>query len=334
MYGEAPKELTIESILKKVSEWDLWRYYVPEIVLNKAFCSPLRKDTKPSASLFKASNGNLLLKDFGHGVYNIWHFLQIKYGLTFIESLKVVDNDFNLKLSTTPLYEIPTMQFLGVATKDKVEDNTPSIISIKKREWHKQDDLYWRSYGFSREYLDEAKIIPVENYWINGVLVYWYNKYNPAYSIEFGAGKRKIYSPLATKFKWITNANNSIIQGEWFLPEKGENLIITKSYKDVLQLKLLEYCSVASQSESVFIAEDKIVSYKNRFKNIFVLWDNDSTGKKYSEKFCTMYNLFSIFVPEEEAITDISDFYKKYGESKTKILTRNLLEERLLYGKE
>jgi hypothetical protein len=320
MYGQQPKELSIESITKKVSEWDLWRYYIPGVQLKRSFKSPLRKDENPSASLFLATDGRVLLKDFQIGTFNIWQFLQAKFNLTFIEALKVVDNDFDLGLCAKPLAEKPTMEFIGICTGENLETREETKLPVKKRTWNKADERYWGQFGLKVDFLQKHKIVPLQNYWVNDKLVYWYTPYDPAYSTEFGNGIRKIYRPLAKRFKWVTNAKNSHVQGDEFLAEKGDMLIITKSYKDVLLLKTLGYEAVASQSESTFLPEDKLEDYKNRFLKICLLWDNDTTGMNYSQKFCTLYCLIPIFVPDGSGTKDISDYYRMFGKDKTREL--------------
>lgn len=314
MYGK-PKEFTIEEILKKVSEWDLWNYYIPGISLGKAFCNPLRNDKNPSASLFVARNGALLMKDFAGTTMNIWMFLQAKYGLTFYESLVTVNNDFNLKLLNKPKISFPTMEIFGITTNKKLEPQEASVIKIKKRIWNEVDEAYWGQYGLSIEFLIEHKVLALQNYWLNDKLFYWYSKNNPMYSYEFGYSKRKLYAPLAKKYKFITNAGDSILQGYEYLPKEADILIITKSYKDVLVLKKLGFSSFAPQSESMNIPEKVITSIKLRFKAIYLLYDNDATGIKFSKKICDAHGFVPIFIPKP--VKDVSDYRKKHGEKNT-----------------
>ena len=324
MYG-VPKELTIETILKKVSEWDLWRYYLPNAKIGGSFKSPLREDNTPSASLFVARNGSILLKDFKLGTYNIWQFLQYTYKLTFIEALLTVNNDFNLQLVAKPTFSKPTMQIFGIVTNEQAEVREVASIKIKKREWQEVDRKYWGSLGLSTSFLDSRKVVPLDNYWVNDALLYWFNKYNPAYSYEFGNGIRKIYSPLASKFKFLTNAGEHIIQGEEFL-QPANTLIITKSYKDVLVLANLGYQAVAPQSESTSISKEFITNVKQNYNNIYLLYDNDETGMKYSDKVCLEYSLIPIFVPRP--VKDISDYRALHGEGLTKELLKTMLYEK------
>jgi hypothetical protein len=325
MYGK-PKELTINEILKRVSEWDLWNYYVPGIPLKTPFLSPLMKDKTPSASLFQARDGRLLLKDFRLGTYTIWSFLQTKYGLTFGEVLLTVNNDFNLGLARVKLNKPTTNAFFGIACNETPVVIADTKLNIKARKWNKADEEYWNQFGLSVEFLQNNNVKALENYWVNDKLVYWYTEYDPAYSYEFGNAKRKIYRPMSKnkQYRFLTNVKDNTWQGK--LPKTGKDLIITKSYKDVLVLNSLGYISVAPQSEAANIEESVVTNLKSRFNNIYLLYDNDIPGKKYSAKICEQHDLIPIFVPEPSNLhKDVSDYRKEHGENSTLKFLKSVL---------
>ena len=57
--------LHTEVILEKITEYDIFRHYCFSFkILNKKFCSELRKDKRPSVSIVNYK-GSLLYKDFG-----------------------------------------------------------------------------------------------------------------------------------------------------------------------------------------------------------------------------------------------------------------------------
>jgi hypothetical protein len=56
------------------------------------------------------------------------------------------------------------------------------------------------------------------------------------------------------------------------------------------------------------------------------LWDNDTTGMNYSQKFCTLYSLIPIFVPDGSGTKDISDYYRMFGKDKTRELLENITD--------
>ncbi len=327
MYGKIRYDLNKEEILKRVSYWSLWSYYIHGVELRKKFLSPLRTEKDPSATLFIAYDGSILLKDFKLGVYTIWTFLKEKYNLTYQEVLLTINNDFDLKLTSKKLIK-PTMNFYGIEQKIKIhKDNPDTKISIKKREWNQYDKEYWGQYCLDLEFLTKRHVIPLQNFWVNDKLVYWYNAYNPSYCYDFKKDKkRKIYSPYSKEYKFCRNVNNDVWQGEEFLPWVDEILIITKSYKDVLVLEKLGYNSVAPQSESICFDDIKMSTYKKRFKTIYLLYDNDETGKKYSKINCDKHDLIPIFIPEESSCKDTSDYIKSNGKSKTINLINTLIK--------
>lgn len=71
------------------------------------------------------------------------------------------------------------------------------------------------------------------------------------------------------------------------------------------------------------IPERTIASISNRFKTIYLLYDNDATGIKYSEKICNMHNFTPIFVPKPDK--DISDYTARLGKQATIELLNGLL---------
>ncbi len=318
MYGQVV-DLNIEEILKKISEWDLWSYYIPGVQINKKFLSPLEVETRPSACLFVTHTGHILLKDFRLGTFNIWKFLQYKYKTNFFETLLIVDNDFNLGIGRRKFTK-PTMDYFGLVNKAKPNlKKLSTILNRKKREWNKADIEYWSMYGLTTEFLNSRQhsVEPLQNFWVNDKLVYWYTEYNPAYSYEFGNGKRKIYCPFDKNYKFIMSVGEDVLQGEDDLPWIDDTLILTKGYKDVLTLSNLGYNAVAPQSESFCLPESKMNNFFHRFETIFILYDNDSVGKKYSNVMCEKYpNLIPIFIPKDIA-KDISDYRKQTNEETT-----------------
>ena len=102
-----------------------------------------------------------------------------------------------------------------------------------------------------------------------------------------------------------------MIQGWEQLPESGDLLIITKSYKDVMLLYEYNIPAIAPNGEYVIISEEVINSLKKRFKNIFILFDNDLAGVKNSHKYKKAYNDIPIIFLKRKYSKDISDFYKK-----------------------
>jgi hypothetical protein len=57
---------------------------------------------------------------------------------------------------------------------------------------------------------------------------------------------------------------------------------------------------------------------RGRFKNIVLLYDSDITGVHFMNKIRKQHrDLIVCMIPRKYGAKDISDFYQKYGKSKT-----------------
>src|SRR3990167_199592 len=302
--------LRVDKILEHVSEEDIFRYYIPTFKkLGEPFSSQLREDPTPSCSI-SDKYGWLLYKDFGNGEkYNCFTYVQALYDITFKDALKTVVSDFNLFLNSSPNKPLNI-----VKTKEKGQKRE-TIIQIKARQWN-EDDIYWNEYKIHKK-LYKRRIKPLEHYWINGRMVYTYNKLDPAYSYECDPpGKRKILRPycLDKRRKWSSNLIENKIYGFEYLDYEQDTCLITSSLKDVLIWETLGVNALWPQSESNLLREEDIKLLK--FKNIILNFNNDKVGKKYSALNAEKYGFKEFFISEEYEEKDPSDFVKKYSLNK------------------
>ena len=60
--------MSLKDLLDKLTDYDIYSYYVGQFKIGKLFNSPLRSDDKnPSFAIFKGMNGGLFFKDHGSG---------------------------------------------------------------------------------------------------------------------------------------------------------------------------------------------------------------------------------------------------------------------------
>ena len=92
--------LTKENILKKVSEYQVFSYYLGcDFKSGVVMSSPLRQDDKPSFSIFTDRKGTLRFKDFGTGdTGDCFTLIQKLFGIDFYSSLIRISEDFKLDL--------------------------------------------------------------------------------------------------------------------------------------------------------------------------------------------------------------------------------------------
>ena len=111
--------LHTDVILSKITEYDIFMYYCPSFKkLGQKFNSELRDDNNPTVSIIPY-NGKLLYKDFGHSdhTFNCFSYIQYKYNCSFVDSLRIIDCDFNLELyKRKSVYGIEKMRTFGKNT--------------------------------------------------------------------------------------------------------------------------------------------------------------------------------------------------------------------------
>ena len=321
MYGSKVVELSEDEILSRVTCLDIFAYYIgKDFKYGRAMCSPLRKDKSPSFTIFRHNSGKFFFKDFSTGdAGDCFTFLTKMFGLKRFDTYRLVDNDFQLGISTKS-FMTPTKQHVGEHIKEleNIEDSS-TTIQIKTRPWNsKEDKTFWSKYGICCDILNKFHVHPAEHVWVNGNLIVSSNRYNPIYAYSFGEGKVKIYQPYS-KFKWLSNTSVSDLQGLSQLPDSGDTLVITKSLKDVMCLDIFGIPAIAPSSESCVIPADIVKMLYDRFTKIYILYDFDRTGISFANKHRKLYGFMPLFFTNGKFDTfdykskDFSDFIALNG---------------------
>ena len=311
------EQITREDILSKVSQEDIYTYYIGESMTSGVkIHSPLRDDNVPSFAIFyhKSNNGVLMFYDFAtKDCGDCFVFVGKLFGLGLRDTLLKLAFDFgisNVEISADKKVLLNTAK---IVTKEEVQ------LGIKSRGWKLRDKAYWSDYNIIKATLIKFSVTPIDYVFFNGDA---YKTDDIAYAyIEYKDGKisYKIYQPCSIKFKWINNANYTVHQGYMQLPQNGNLLVITKSLKDVMSIHdTVNISSVGLQSESVMMKQSVMDEYKYRFKKVICLFDNDKAGRKLSEDFTKQYNVPHFFMEESKGVTDFSDSVKHVGVKETK----------------
>jgi len=307
--------ITKKELLSKVSEYQIYAYYIgDDFTLGKPMSSPLRTDNNPSFSVFQTNSG-LRYKDHSTAeTGDVFHFVGDMFNLSFSDVILKISNDFGI-IKVNSLKSIPR-------TRGFVSTITPRVqyskeISIKRRYWNSVDKEYWSKYGITSKLLNKYKVFPVERAYIGLIMYYSYNKNNPCYAYMEKKDDKytfKLYQPYASKNKkWRSNVDSSVLQGWSQLPDEGENLVITKSLKDVMVFNTIGYPSVAMQSEVSSIKESVMIELYNRFENIYLLQDYDKAGIVGTYSLTREYPFLKWFFIQNKktcnnGLKDISDF--------------------------
>jgi hypothetical protein len=329
-----------EDILSKVGETEIYKFYLKlESIPYRTIRSPLRNDNTPSFSLFNSGlHSRLLWKDFATGeVGNCFTLVMRLYNLNKItDAFNCIARDMNLSGFS---FDPAPRRVLGlkVNNEDKIKLSTKKVnVKVKVRPWSSADKKYWWSYGLTPDLLEYCGVFPISHYFLNDYVV---QASDIAYAyVEYKDGIQsfKIYQPYDSYHKWVNNNDYSTWELWDQLPKKGNNLIITSSRKDAMVIKNLFpsniLTSCAMQCENIMPKVSVIEELKNRFKNIYVLYDNDfdattNWGRYHGQRLSENYNLIQIEISDVFCIKDISDFYKAKGNSWTHKLIREMTQQ-------
>lgn len=303
------ERLNKQNILKYVSEYSIYQYYIPDLNIGSVICSPLREDNNPSFGIFIGKYGDLAYNDYKLGGGDVIKFVSTIENVSRYEAMKIINYIFQLHLicnTTNRIFKTQKPSLLNSNIK-KLKKKKPKI-SIRIRDWNQDDVDYLNP-------LDIKKLknwFPIDFFWIDSQI---FNTDKLAYAFRYGINIYKIYQPnLQTKHgKWWSNID---VKTHWFghnlLPKKGNLLFVCSSNKDASVLHQLGYNAIAPHTESQIFSETQYKEYSKRFLKIIVFYDNDETGLLKAKKFSDIYNLDYIYLEDQET-KDPFEFIKMYS---------------------
>lgn len=315
--GKTQPSISKAEIFNCFSEAEVLSSVFPEIKsLPCLINSPLRQDRHPSFSIYISDSGKVRYTDFATKDKGGLLDLLCKYwNCNFTQCINklgtLYTGNTSLKVNTRK------------ASKIRIYKRTESRVEVKIREWRDYDIAYWTSYGCNISLLKYCEVYPISHkiiYKDNKKYTFAAPRYCYAY-IERKEGKvtKKIYSPYAKKYKWMTDADGSVI-GLWDkVPEKGEKLCICSSLKDACCLwSNSNIPCMYIQGEAFDISDTALKVLRKRFRKIFICLDNDKWGIEDARKLQERTGFVNIELPQFQGGKDISDAYKVMGEEKFK----------------
>lgn len=291
--------------------------------------NPLRK---------KSSNPNI--RDNNPGCFYNWHngilyFMDFtgyfgKAGVSAIEVLKLVTG---IEDEHELYYYIKNGEDVEIIELPVVE-SFPVKIEWSRKRW--QDFNYFSNYYIPKEVLEFENIYLVDQYSCStrrstemipnligdpGI--------SPIVAYKFG-DRVKLYNPWGD-IKWFGNVTHEDVWGLETLDHGADELVITKSAKDYLVVKyILKKPCIAVQAEG----NKKIFNSLHKYfenKKTYLIFDNDSTGKKMSKELCVEWGFYNVNIPQikvgNSTVTDISDVVFFQGEKFLRSLAKNLFND-------
>ena len=283
--------------------------------------SPLRKDVHPSFRVYSPDGTRIRWYDYVTGESGgIIDLLQRTLSVTFNELLTIIKKD-TTHTGRLAINQNPTKKVRINST------DTSCQVRSQMRKWEEYDFQYWESYGVPRRWLLHSDIYPISHIFIIGNTGYVKTVKADKYAYTFierkdGVCSEKVYQPFNKNgMKWRSGHDSSVWDLWTKLPPRGEKCIITSSRKDALCVWANSGIpSVSLQGEAVGVKPQVMNELKSRFKEVYVLYDNDFKGEQNygridGRKLAEQFDIIQIEIPDMYMCKDISDLYKKYGKS-------------------
>lgn len=336
-FSKGKSTITLDEVLTKVSEFQILAHYFNVNQLPCVINSPLRKDNNPSFGLSLNEKGAVRYRDFRtHETGGLFDILMSCWKMDFEDTLEKVYNDLVRSENSNLNKEIRVRSKSKKRSKHVYSSSTD--LQVKTRDWKKRDLEFWDQFGISKSWLDFGKVYPITHLIITKnkkTFVVPADKYAYAY-IEFKDGETsiKVYQPYSRTHKWLNKHDASVWDLWEQLPETGEKLIITSSRKDALCLwenTGIPSCSL--QAESYIPKKHVVQQLKDRFKYIFVLYDNDfdkstNYGRELGKEIAKTFDLIQIEIPSEYKSKDPSDLVVNYNRKTLKEVIDNLIKSK------
>jgi hypothetical protein len=316
--GKRRLKLTAESILEKISDYDIFMRYMPDKSwkLNHVTYSPFRQERNPSF-LIGNKHGFISFIDFADTNLrgNCFHFVKLLFSFaTHDDVLKHIDKDFGLGI----LSGSSTEDYKQIVSQYKQPEITKrnSLIQVITRKFNTTELEYWNQYHQSVDDLRANNVYAIKKVYLNKQLFYIKES-----ELTFGYlydGHWKIYRPFGDKKnKWVpNNVPITAMDGKDDI-SNCKVAFINKSKKDYMVIKKVFPCSCAVQNEGIgCFSHENLEFLKANSDRQILSFDSDVTGVQNSQQITKLFDFEYANVPRKylkEGIKDWADLAKAHG---------------------
>lgn len=331
--GKRLVKLTPESILDKISEYDIFRYYMPnhDWVLNRVTYSPFRSENNPSFVIGN-KRGFISFIDFAdtNKRGNCFDFVKALFNLpTFDDVLRLIDKDFGLGITTGK----GTGEYKKIVSAYKQPDieKRYSLIQVKTRKFTQEELAYWAQYHQSIDDLHANNIYSIKSLYLNKSK-FPLKDTDLRFGYLYEGQHWKIYRPFADKkSKWMpNNVPITSMDGKEDIVN-CKTAFINKSKKDYMVMKKIFPCCCAVQNEGIGCFSPENVEYLKANSDTQILsFDSDVTGVTNSQQITKLFDFGYCNVPRKyltEGIKDWADLAKAHG---LETIEKYLINKKLL----
>ena len=317
MISSGKSSFTLDDVLRVASEAQIVSYYLGILKVPCIINSPLRQDRHPSFGLYSPNGTEINYIDFStRDSGTIFTLLKNMWNLDYPEVFKRICQDFSKFNSKATVIKSSKCNVTSQGSSSNID------MKCKVREWKDYDLEYWASYGITLPWLKYANVYPISHKIIvkdGKEFVFGADKYAYAY-IEFKEGKTtlKIYQPFNKRgFKWANKHDRSVISLWTKVPKTGDKIVVCSSLKDALCLWAnTSIPAIAIQGEGYGISNTAINELKRRYKEVYILLDNDEAGLRDGEKLSASTGFINLVLPNINGAKDVSDLYKSLENKK------------------
>jgi len=309
--GKKRLDLCVETILSRITEYDIFKYYMPNNnwSVNTITHSPFRKDVHASFLIGNRA-GRLGFIDFADDELkgDCFTFVKKLYNIQSMdELLKMIDKDFRLGIDKGELTEkrkIITKEYKQPEEKGK----RYSLIQAATRAFTREELEYWSMFYQDLSDLKREHIYSIDKLYLNKKLF----SLKPT-ELRFGyfySGHWKIYRPFVPRRqKWIpNNVPIDVMDGKKDIIG-CENAFINKSKKDYMVIKkIYPYtCAVQYEGTACFTPENVQFLKENSARQT-LSFDSDVAGVKNSLQITELYGFDYCNVPKQYLAQHIKDW--------------------------
>ena len=306
--------ITKDGIFTKISEIDIFKHYLKTEDFSKHVKSPFAKDKTPSLKIYEDTK---TFKCFSSGYQGdcfqfVAYLKELDCKTNFPAILQSINTDLNLNLNSN---------------KDKSSSN----FTVKHKTLSKQDISFWKQFKVDEKTLKKFNVCPVDSF---NCLVKGKPKdfkiFKDVLAFDFIVNNRhKVYIPdqpsKKVKKQFYKNQSKDDIFGLSHLPANSKYIIICAGEKDCLVLNSNGFPAISFQSESSLPSHSLIRQLKEKCTQLFICYDNDSSGKENSKKISSKFNIPSINLPDK--YNDIAEYFSKNNAESFNLLVEKSLSD-------
>lgn len=331
MYGyEDSFDILPDQLLQKITPEEIFKWiFKDNINTSIRYTSPFRDDPSPSCRFQETPDGTLLFIDFGESPgrthRTCWRAVMDHHKCSLPIALKLICQHFGLSNKSVDYEPIK----VDKTTEETRIKSYPTLITWDTRLPHKKDKIFWSQFIISSQDLKDDKVGIVKTVHIDSKK--GRKSFDPmsiCYAYDFGHHV-KIYQPYNNpQYKWISNCTENDIGNIDNIPLVGEELIISKAYKDHRVLRNIGFglkAVIWTQNEGCIPDARILLDLSQRFKLITIFYDNDQPGRDAAYKLMSVILTINpsakvrcVWLPVRKfPYKDPSDFIKKEGRTDT-----------------